>query len=374
MKKIPDTAKKVFEGVTFDIYQWQQEMLDGSFKTFELAKRPGIACVIPIKDGRIVVNKEKQPFVGSYLTLPSGYSESQDEDLLVSAKRELLEETGLGSSDWVLFEERVMPGRLVAVDHVYVAHDCKKEKEIDPDRGGEEILEVFELSFDEFIALGENPDFRTYFIKDHLKRALTDSNYKEELRKKIFGQYMENNQWEIVYRGDLIAIEKHKDKGFERAVRPPGVRLILENNQGKILLTKEFRREHGGFDLRLPGGKVFDTLSEYLEVRGNKEQLKKDVFVAAQRESKEEAGVDEIKNLSLFYTSVAGASVEWDLYYVTGEISSLGAQELSGDEVVHGIEIAFYTKQEVQELISSGALNEDRSIVALAKYIHTHEK
>lgn len=44
-------------------------------------------------------------------------------------------------------------------------------------------------------------------------------------------------------------------------------------------------------------------------------------FEAARREAKEEAGVQQISDLQLFDTSLDGASVEWTLFYFTGNIS-----------------------------------------------------
>ncbi len=183
--------------------------------------------------------------------------------------------------------------------------------------------------------------------------------------------FMENtkNPWEIEYKGNLIAIEKHTEKGFERAVRPPGVRLILKNTDGKILITKEFRSEQGKHDFRLPGGKVFDDLNSYLEVRGNEENLKQAVLNAGNLEAKQEAGIDEIKNLEILSKSVAGASVEWDLYYLTGEILEAGNQDLDGDEKEHGIEVGLYSEEEILEMLKSGQISEDRSVGVLFRYL-----
>ena len=55
---IPADAKRVFEGVIFDVYQWQQKMFDGSTETFEVLKRPDSVEVIAIKDGKMVVIHE----------------------------------------------------------------------------------------------------------------------------------------------------------------------------------------------------------------------------------------------------------------------------------------------------------------------------
>lgn len=180
---------------------------------------------------------------------------------------------------------------------------------------------------------------------------------------------MKNEDWEIVYKGNLIAIEKHTAKGFERAVRPPGVRLILKNKDGKILLTKEFRHEQGKHDYRLPGGKVFDDLDSYLAVRYNTESSDKAVLEAAKVEAKQEAGIDTVSNLSIYSKSVAGASVEWDLYYLTGEIDELGEQELDGDEKEHGIEVAFFSKEEILVMLKNNEISEDRSASVLFRYI-----
>lgn len=45
--KIPEDAKLVFKGVIFDVYQWEQEMFDGTYETFEAIKRVGTVQIIP---------------------------------------------------------------------------------------------------------------------------------------------------------------------------------------------------------------------------------------------------------------------------------------------------------------------------------------
>ena len=44
--------------------------------------------------------------------------------------------------------------------------------------------------------------------------------------------------------------------------RPPGVRLLIVK-EGNVLLTKEYRHEADGYDFRLPGGKVFESLRDF---------------------------------------------------------------------------------------------------------------
>jgi 8-oxo-dGTP pyrophosphatase MutT (NUDIX family) len=178
-----------------------------------------------------------------------------------------------------------------------------------------------------------------------------------------------SNPWKMVFKGDLLAIEKHEKKGFERAVRAPGVRLILKNDKDEFLLTKEFRSEINAHDYRLPGGKVLDSLTEFLAIRDNPQELERAAERAARLEAKQETGVDEIHNLTLLTKSGAGASVSWDLYYFTGNIGAMSEQELEEDERERGIEVGFYTKENVLEMLKSGEIGEARTIGVLFKYL-----
>ena len=179
---------------------------------------------------------------------------------------------------------------------------------------------------------------------------------------------MRKNTWQEIFRGSLFLIERN-DKGHERAVRPPGCRLFLKNPEGKILIQKEFREEQNGFDYRLPGGKVFDELEPYLAVRNNQGELEKKVLEAARREAKEETGADDLINPRIVGKSVCGASVEWDIYTVAAEVKSHGAQALEDDEIEHGIEIGYYTPDEVKKMIKDGLMQEDRGVAFLSKLL-----
>jgi 8-oxo-dGTP pyrophosphatase MutT (NUDIX family) len=175
--------------------------------------------------------------------------------------------------------------------------------------------------------------------------------------------------WDIVYRGTLFCIEQHREKGYERAVRPPGVRLLLTNSEGKVLLTREFRSELGMVDVRVPGGKVLDSLDEFLMIRDDAAKMHDAVMRAARLEAKQETGVDEIANLEIFHTSTLGASVDWPLYYMTGSIVARGEQELEPDEAERGVSVHFFTLDEVRDLLTKGEIREERSAAVLARYL-----
>ena len=85
----------------------------------------------------------------------------------------------------------------------------------------------------------------------------------------------------------------------------------IDEKSGKILLSREYRREQGKYDYRLPGGKVIDTIAEMRAFDGD---IISEATDAAIREAREEAGVI-IHHPELIHTSHCGANIEWDLYY-----------------------------------------------------------
>ena len=100
--KIPAEAKKVFSGTIFDVYQWQQKMFDDSEATFQMLKRPATVTVIATSGSSVCFATEQQPGLPVATGLLGGRLE-KDEEPLVCAKRELMEEAGLESQDWQLF-------------------------------------------------------------------------------------------------------------------------------------------------------------------------------------------------------------------------------------------------------------------------------
>ncbi len=171
-----------------------------------------------------------------------------------------------------------------------------------------------------------------------------------------------------IFTWELFTVERHQEKWFERVVRPPWVRLILKNHENKILIIKEHRFEYDTFDYRIPGWKVFDELVPYLEVRNDEDKLNTTVYDTARLEAKEEAGIDELSDLEIVHVSKAWATVEWDLYYLSGQIQKIWEQKLTGHEHEHGIEISFLDEVEIFALIKSWKMKEDRSVAVLVRY------
>jgi len=119
---------------------------------------------------------------------------------------------------------------------------------------------------------------------------------------------------EVVFAGKIGAIVHMRQpdgRVFEQYRRPPGVRLILVSPEKHILLTKEYRHEPDGVDLRLPGGKVCDTWEEYQELMHSGKDMLEAVKEAGVKESIQETGYI-IHNPNVLEKANAGATVDWD--------------------------------------------------------------
>lgn len=148
--KIPAEAKKVFEGKIFDVYQWQQKMFDGSEATFEMLKRPNTVEVIAVKDGKLHLSHQSQPNKADFYSLFGGRGE-EGENPLKTAKRELLEESGLSSDNWELFKVYEPMHKIQWEIHTYIAKDCKTSSKPNLDAG--EKIKPVECTFDKFIEI-----------------------------------------------------------------------------------------------------------------------------------------------------------------------------------------------------------------------------
>lgn len=156
MRKIPEHAKIIFRGILHNVHQWEQEMFDGSFQTFEgISRRDAVTTLGVTPDNRIIINYEEQPGVKAFISLPGGNSEGLD--FLEDAKRELEEETGYTSLGWrewfssdILYYEKMDWN-----NNFFIAKNCVQTDKPTDDPG--EKIETKLVTFEEFIDITQLP-------------------------------------------------------------------------------------------------------------------------------------------------------------------------------------------------------------------------
>ena len=178
---IPDNAKKVFGGVLFDVYQWEQELFDGTKTLFEKLKRPDTVVVFPVlDDGKIILTEQeqpgKEPFIGA-----TGGRVDNGEDILEAAKRELLEESGYEASEFILWDAQHPTSKIDWAVYTFIAKGLKKVADMDLDAGEKITLKLVNL--DEFIEIAINKNFVEKEIIPKLYEAKLHPEKKEELKK-----------------------------------------------------------------------------------------------------------------------------------------------------------------------------------------------
>ncbi len=176
----------------------------------------------------------------------------------------------------------------------------------------------------------------------------------------------------ILFNGKTFELVKKiyrrgaKTAEVETARRSPGVRLIISNKK-KMLLIKEFRYELNGYDYRLPGGKVFDTLKECKEALIKGVKIEEEAAKAAKKECLEETGL--IANKIKFYRKAnAGLTVFWDLFYfiVDGFEANKSGQALEYHEEIYP---EWKTFEEVKKLCLKDRIKEYRSVGVIMTYL-----
>ncbi len=170
---IPTDAKRVFKGVIFDVYQWEQEMFDGTKTTFEKLKRPDTVVVFGIlPDGKIILTEQEQPgkipFIGA-----TGGRVDEGEDILAAAKRELLEESGYEAEEFTLWDAQHPVSKVDWVVYTFIAKGLKKVAEPDLDAG--EKIKLKFLTLGELIKIAT--DKNTYFAEQEIIVKFLEAKY-----------------------------------------------------------------------------------------------------------------------------------------------------------------------------------------------------
>ncbi len=156
--KIPDNAKKVFEWKAFDVYNWEQKMFDGTTKIFEKLKRNDTVDIIAVSENwDICILEEEQPWRLPFYWLVWWTCEIW-ESPIITAKRELLEETGFVSEDWNFLKSYKKSSRIDYKSNIFIARNCKKIQDQNLDSG--EKIKIKMVKWKEFLDVITDPKFR----------------------------------------------------------------------------------------------------------------------------------------------------------------------------------------------------------------------
>lgn len=178
---IPANAKKVYTGKIFDIYQWEQQLFDGSMTTFEKVKSKDTVIIIPVTtDGKIIICRQEQPRTEPFTGVFGGRIE-ENETPLLAAKRELLEETGYQAKEFILWDALQLFTHIEWNMYIYIAKQCKKVSDQKLDKG--EKIDLLFVTFDEFIAFVNKSQFRSLEISMKILKAQLDLQEMKKLRK-----------------------------------------------------------------------------------------------------------------------------------------------------------------------------------------------
>lgn len=192
---IPKHAKSAFKWIVFDIYQWKQELFDGSFTTFEWIRRNPATIIIPITiDHKIVLCREIQPGHANYETHFFGWSCEDWEEYIQNAKKELLEEAWMSSDNFLEINKADRwNNKLERFAYYFLAIDAKKIQEPTPEPW--EKIEVLTYDLDDFVSNYKNiitDSYQVWFVRDVLIEKLRESGLLKSSYTKHFSKFSKN--------------------------------------------------------------------------------------------------------------------------------------------------------------------------------------
>ena len=183
--KIPKNAKRVFQGVIYDVYHWRQRNFDGSYSTFEMLKRPDTVIVVPTRPNKkIILMKEKQPNTHYFWSFPGGRREP-GEGPSRAAARELKEETGYQAEKLELLEIFQPSSHVERLIYTFIGKNCRQVAVAKPDPGEKITLRM--VGFAQFLRLADRRDLIDTHLKSMMLRARADKKFRQALYKLMFG-------------------------------------------------------------------------------------------------------------------------------------------------------------------------------------------
>ena len=146
------SSRTIFEGKIIKVTLDQARLPDGTLAAREVVYHPGGVAVLALdEDGTVYLVKQfRYPIQQLLLELPAGkLDHGAEEDILLGAKRELSEETGLEAAEWTyLGYTLASPGFCDEALHMYLARGLtRRGQHLDED----EFLDVVAMPFDRLV-------------------------------------------------------------------------------------------------------------------------------------------------------------------------------------------------------------------------------
>lgn len=170
MKKFEEKtiqSTPIFEGKVISLKVDEVTLPNGGVSKREIINHPGAVAVIAITDDNkiLVVEQYRKALERSIIEIPAGKLE-QGEEPIVTARRELEEETGYTTDDLTFVQAfATSPGFADEVIHIYVAKNLKK-LEIPVELDEDEFVELMAVTIDDAEAMmvdGRIYDAKTAF-------------------------------------------------------------------------------------------------------------------------------------------------------------------------------------------------------------------
>ncbi|MBC2185857.1 NUDIX hydrolase [Listeria sp. FSL L7-0253] len=169
-------TEKIFSGNVIALQVDDVELPNGEKSKREIVKHPGAVAIIPFSadGGMYLVEQYRKPLEKTIIEIPAGKMEL-GEDPLVTARRELEEETGFQSDDLTyLTSFYTSPGFANELLHIYVARDLRKmEQPLAQDV--DEFINLVKVTADEAEQLIEQQlihDAKTMYAMQYWKMQL----------------------------------------------------------------------------------------------------------------------------------------------------------------------------------------------------------
>jgi hypothetical protein len=178
-----------------------------------------------------------------------------------------------------------------------------------------------------------------------------------------------------VFNGRIGQVLQSED-GKEYYRRSPGVRAIIPTETGFIFQKEKRKYLKREWDYRLCGGKVADTLPEYLKfLQANGEDNASNMHLirfALMKELEEELGIVDVEfDHEPYHVSESSATVEHDLYYYVIKRFKKGKPKPQRGEKIVMVEMPY---DQVFHMLLHRDFSEDRTRAVLLEYLLTVKK